>query len=74
MSSPAGKAMSTILELPRNSSLARAGGPFRSRVSPHVAGYALVIALILTSLAFGSPNMLAGNAEVVCAPAAEHTD
>jgi hypothetical protein len=70
----AGKAMSTILESPQNPSRTCAGDPFGSRISLHLAGYALVISLILARLAFGPSNMLAGKAEVGCAPAPEHAD
>ena len=40
----------------------------------HVAGYMLVLALILASLVFGPPTMLARQAEAGRVPVPEHTD
>ena len=66
--------MPTILEFPQNPSRTSAGDPFRSHISPHLIGYALVIALILLSLMFGPPTMLSGKADVGCGSPTEHTN
>ena len=66
--------MPTILEFPQNPSRTSAGDPFRSHISPHLVGYALVIALILVSLVFGPPTMLSGKADVGCGSPTEHTN
>ena len=66
--------MPTILESPQNPSRTSAGDPFRSHISPHLVGYALVIALILVSLVFGPPTMLSGKADVGRGPATERTE
>jgi hypothetical protein len=66
--------MSTIVEFPRNPYRSKARNPFGRQISPHLAGYALVLGLILAILVLGPPAILAGmvevgNAEVGSAPA-----
>jgi hypothetical protein len=66
--------MSTILEFPRNPCRANTRDPFRWHIPPLLVGYALVLALVLASLVFGPPTMLAGEAELGCLPAPPYTD
>jgi hypothetical protein len=56
--------MPTIVKFPQHPRRGYAHDRFSRHIPPHLAGYALILALALASLVLGPPTMHAGKVQV----------